>query len=249
MSSIAQKQSTKVRLFFGSEHDNFQLLSLGQNADAGIYFSAPFFQDIQWRLPSDGSDQQPVLVLHQVGEPGKLSIHRSGTVHAKAFGTAGTNEFAIRGNVLRSQDGKVLSVRHLLTILPSEPRHKPNSPPGARKTDSFMRTRQWHPYVIVFWAVPLNRFHTINVRGSFDADELEEVPPNGGWGAFNLSMHTVVWFAYRTKYMARWPRNTQACYGDGHAVPLFVGTGLGELRLEYRRPNYQLTDNQLEISF
>ena len=237
-----------MRLFFGSDREQFQLFSIAQNADASIYFSAPLFQDIEWRLPALGPDQQPVLVSYQVMEPGKLSIHGSGIVHSKAFGAAGSNDFAVRGNILKSTDGTTLSVRHLLTIFPSEPRHKPNSPAGARKTDGVMTTKQWHPYAIVFWAVPLTRSYTVTVNGSFHVDDLEEVPPNAGWGAFNLSMHALVWFAYRTKHMARWPQNSQACYSDGHSVPLFIGTGPGQFRLEYRRPSYTLDEDKLSIS-
>jgi hypothetical protein len=111
-----------------------------------------------------------------------------------------------------------------------------------------MTTKKWHPYVIVFWAVPLIRSYAITVDGSFHVDDLEEVPPNAGWGAFNLSTHAIVWFAYRTKHMERWPKNSQACYSDGHAVPLFIGTGEGQFRLEYRRPSYQLEGDQLKIS-
>lgn len=245
---VVNPSTAKMRLFLGNESEYFQLFSLAQNADTSIYFSAPLFQDIQWHLAAIGSDQKPVLVSYQVMEPGKLSIHGSGFVHAKAFGTAGSNEFAVRGNILRSLDGKVLSVRHLLTIFPSEPRHKPNSLAGVRKTDGLMTTKQWHPYVIVFWAVPLTRSFTVSVNGSFHVDDLEEVPPNGGWGAFNLSMHAIVWFAYRTKHMGRWPQNSQACYSDGHTVPLFIGTGAGQFRLEYRQPKYRLEENELSIS-
>jgi hypothetical protein len=244
----ANPSSAKVRLFLGNDRESFQLFSVAQNADASIYFSAPVFQDIEWRLPVIGPNREPALLSYQVMEPGKLSIHGSGVVHAKAFGTAGSNEFAVRGNILRSADGTTFSVRHLLTIFLSEPRHRPGSPAGARKTDGVMTTKQWHPYVIVFWPVPRTRSYIVNVNGSFHVDDLEEVPPNGGWGAFNLSMHAVVWFAYRTKHMARWPLNSQGCYSDGHIVPLFIGTGPGQLRLEYRQPTYQLEENKLSIS-
>jgi hypothetical protein len=247
-SAVTNAANAKMRLFFGNDREQFQLFSIGQNADAGIYFSAPLFQDIEWRLPAVGPEQKPMLISYQVTEPGKLSIHRSGIVHAKPFGTAGSNDFAVRGNILSSVDGTTLSVRHLLTIFPSEPRHKPNSPAGARKTDGVMTTKQWHPFVLIFWAVPLTRSYTVSVNGSFHVDDLEEVPPNGGWGAFNLSTHAVVWFAYRTKHMDRWPQNSQACYSDGHDVPMFIGTGPKEFRLELRRPTYKLEEDKLSIT-
>jgi hypothetical protein len=241
--------TSKMRLFFGTESEWFQLFSIAQNTDGSIYFSAPMFQNIEWRLASMGPDQQPVLTSYQVSEQGKLSIHRSGVVHVKAHEATGSTEFAIRGNILKSRDGEVGSVRHLLTVYPAEPQYKPSSPPGARKTDCIITTQQWHPYVIVFWAVPFTRnLTTVSVNGSFQIDDLEEVPPNSGAGAFGLATHSVVWFAYRTKHMQRWPRKSQACYSDGHTVPVFVGTGLGEFRLEYRQPHYSLVGDTLSIS-
>ena len=144
--------------------------------------------------------------------------------------------------------GQMLGVRHLLTIFFSEPKHMPNSPAMARQSDYVITTAQWHPCVIVFWAVPAHRQITVTVNGSFHVDDLEEVPPNAGWGAFTLALHAIVWFAYRTKQMARWPRRAQACYSDGHTVPLLIGTGVGEFRLEYRQPTYSLADDQLTIT-
>lgn len=250
MSPMATAPNTsKRRLFLGAGLEYFQIFSVSQNeSDSSIYFAAPQFENIQWHLPALNENHLPILISYQIGEPGKLSLHGSGVVHAKAFGVAGSNEFAVRGNMLRSQDGMVLSARHLLTVFSSEPWQKPNSPAGARKADELITTKQWHPYVLIFWAVPLTRSFTVQVSGSFHIDDLEEVPPNGGWGAFSLATHAVVWFAYRTKHMNRWPRNTQACYSDGHTVPLFVGTGVGELRLEYRQPVYTLNEGQLSIT-
>ena len=80
------------------------------------------------------------------------------------------------------------------------------------------------------------------------SDELQEVPPNGGWGAFNLLLHSVVWFAYRTKHMDKWPRNAQACYQNGFTVPVLIGTGEGEFRLELRQPSMSLQENSLTIT-
>lgn len=246
---IVTPNTSKRRLFFGNGLEYFQIFSVSQKpSDSSIYFSAPKLEEIQWYVPAMGQDHKPVLVSYQVATPGKLSLHGSGLVHVKPFGVAGSNEFAVQGNILKSQDGKVLSVRHLLTIFPSEPCHKPTSPAGARQTDGLMTTKQWHPYVIIFWAVPLTRSFTVQVTSSFQVDDLEEVPPNGGWGGFNLATHAVVWFAYRTKHMARWPQNAHACYSDGYTVPIFIGTGVGGFRLEYRQPSYALNDEQLSIA-
>lgn len=246
---VGTPNTSKRRLFFGNGLEYFQIFNISQNpSDASIYFWTPQFEDTQWHVPASDSNQNSVLVSYQINKPGKLSIHASGAVHVKPFETPGSNKYAIQGNILRSQDGEVLSVRHLLTIFLSKPTHKPNSPAGARLTDGLMTTNHSHPYVIIFWAVPLTHSFTVNVTGSFHVADLEEVPPNGGWGGFNLATHAIVWFAYRTKYMGRWPKNSQASYSDGHTVPLFIGTGIGQFRLEYRQPNYQLNEDQLSIT-
>jgi hypothetical protein len=63
-----------------------------------------------------------------------------------------------------------------------------------------------------------------------------------------MTTHAVVWFAYRTKHMNRWPKNSQGCYADGYTVPFFVGTGPGQFRLEYRQPSYSLTEEGISIA-
>jgi hypothetical protein len=73
------------------------------------------------------------------------------------------------------------------------------------------------------------------------------MPPDMGWGGFTLTLHSVIWFGYRTKHMDRWPLNAQACYLDGYWVPVLIGTGPGAFRLELRRPQFSLTETDLTI--
>ena len=238
----------KRRIFFGTGEENFQIFSISQNPnDGSIYFSAPEFEDIQWLVPAIGENENPVLLSYQASGPGKLSLHGSGVTHVRPFRSQSPNEFSIQGNELKSKTGEMLSVLHLLTIFPSEPSLKPNSPALARKTGWLMTTKQWHPYVVIFWAVPIAAISKVEVGGSFQVEDLEEVPPNGGWGCFNMSLHTIVWFAYRTKHMNKWPLNSQASYNNGYTVPVLIGTDVGKFRLEYRQPNYELNDTQLSI--
>jgi hypothetical protein len=242
-------KTTSTRLFFGTTDETFQLFSISQNAhDGSIYFSAPRFAEIAWLMPVNVEQQQPVLLSYQASGQGKLSLHGSGVTHVRPYESTSANEFAIRGNQLRARTGESLGVRHLLTIFPAEPTHKPNSPATARRTDCVMTTKEWHPLVFIFWAVPLFPSFTVSVTGSFHADDLQEIPPNSGWGAFGLALHAIVWFAYRTKHMDRWPKHSQASYADGHAVPLLIGTGPGHFRLEYRQPSYTLVNTALTIA-
>lgn len=241
--------ASKRRIFLAVEDQPFQLFTISQNHnDGSIYFSAPNFDQIDWLMPSLGNDHTPILLSYKSGGRGKLSLHGSGISHVRPYESAGRNEFSIHGNALKATDGQSLGVRHLLTLFLPEPYHRPESPAMARKSDYVLQSKQLHPYVIVFWAVPAVRPLTVTVTGSFHVDDLEEVPPNGGWGAFNLLLHSVVWFAYRTKHMAHWPRSAQACYHDGQLVPLLIGTGLGTFRLELRRTTFTLSETQLIIA-
>lgn len=239
--------SSNRRIFLGTDTEVFQVFSITQNRqDGSIYFAAPGFEDIVWIIPALGEDQRPVFLSYQSGGDGKLSLHGSGVTHARPYDRS-NNGFSIRGNELRSRDGDRLGARHLMTIFLSEPLHKPNSQPGARQSDGVLKTKFWHPYVIIFWAVPSTRPITVNVQCSFQVDDLEEVPPNGGWGGFSMVHHSVVFFAHRTKHMHRWPLNSQAFYSDGHTVPMVIGTGPGEFRIEYREPIYTLENDTLSI--
>jgi hypothetical protein len=240
----------KRRIFFGTGDENFQIFSVSQNPnDGSIYFSAPNFDDIQWLMPAIGENENPILLSYQASDQGKLSLHGSGVTHVWPFKSQRPNQFSIQGSELKSKTGEMLSVRHLFTIFPSEPSLKPNSPALARQSDWLMTTKQWHPYVIVFWAVPLTNISKVEVGGSFQEEDLEEIPPNGGWGCFNMSSHAIVWLAYRTKHMNKWPLNSQACYNNGYIVPVLIGTDAGKFRLEFHQPSYDLNDNQLSIKF
>ena len=237
------------RIFLTAGIETFQLFSVSQNSnDGSVYFSAPLFEEINWLVPAMGAQQEPILLAYKSDGPGKLSLHGSGVTHVSPHQATTHHGFAVRGNQLKAADGSSLGVRHLLTILPPEPTHRPTSAAMARKTDYVLTSKEFHPYVLIFWAVPAMRPLTVTINGSFQADELQEIPPNGGWGAFNLLLHSVVWFAYRTKHMERWPRNAQACYHDGLTVPVLIGTGLGAFRMELRQPMISLQEGNLTIS-
>lgn len=237
------------RVFFAVGDEPFQLFSTSQNAnDGSIYFSAPSFEDIAWLVPALVDDHTPILLSYKSDGPGKLSLHGSGVTHVRPHAFPSRNKFAVHGNFLKAAHGESLGVRHLLTLFPPQPVHRPASPAMARKSDYVLTSKELHPYVLIFWAVPAFRPLTVTVSSQFNADELKEVPPNGGWGSFNLLLHAVVWFAYRTKHMDKWPRNAQACYQDGYTVPLLIGTGEGTFRLEFRRPVITLTETHLAIA-
>jgi hypothetical protein len=238
---------SRVRVFFGKDDKAFQVFTFEQNPnDASIYVSAPEFANMNWLAPAEVENQQPVLLSYKTTAPGKLSLHGSGVAHVKPYESPAPSQLSIRGNTLRAKDSGILNTRHLITLLLSEPKHLPASPAKARKTDYVMTTKDWHPYVLVLWAVPIVA-GSLDIQSSFQVGDLEEVPPNSGWGFFNLALHSVVWFAYRTKFMERWPKEAQACFSDGYTVPLLIGTGPGACRLEYRQPEYTRTERGIKV--
>ena len=78
-------------------------------------------------------------------------------------------------------------------------------------------------------------------------NDLDSLPPEAGGGAFELLLHSVFWYAYRTKYMDEWPQNSYICYHDGHLVPVLIGIGEKQFRAEFRIPAYELADTELTL--
>lgn len=244
------KDTAKNRRIFLSDSTKIaQLFSVAQNGgDSSIYFSSPNFENINWLSIKLSSNLEPVLLSFSSDAQGKLSLHGSGITHVRQHNSYGTNEFTISGAALKDPNNETLGVRHLVTLFISEPHHFPASPANARKTDYTISTTIAQPYILIFWAVPLQSIDTIKINFSFHVDDIESVNPDAGWGGFSLLSHGIIWLAYRTKHMSVWPKNTQACYLDGSLVPMFIGTGIGNYRLELKQPKYSLTGNELEIS-
>lgn len=244
-----QDTAKSRRIFFSSENNIRQLCTVAQNqSDSSIYFSSPNFENINWLAIKLTSKLEPVLLTFKSDTQGKLSLHGSGVTHVRPHNSYGTNEFSISGAALKDPIGETLGIRHLVTLFISEPNHIPSSPANARKTDYIITTKTKQPYILIFWAVPLQSIATIEINGSFHIDDIESVPPDAGWGGFSLLSHGIIWFAYKTKHMNTWPLSTQACYLDGSLVPMFIGTAAGAYRLEVKQPKYSLTGSELKIS-
>lgn len=247
---MSQTVESDIRRFFmTADGDHYQLLSFSQNRnDGSIYVSSPAFGTVKWLTlvaPSPGAP--PVLAISDVPDSGKLSLHGSGLSHVRSSNRA-VPTIAVQGNYLKNDSSQTLGVRHLFTILPTEPSHLPASPAFNRASDYGIRAERLLPYVVVFWAVPAVKKLSVKVTASFHVDDLESVPPESGWGSFGLALHAVVWFAYRTRHLLRWPQATHISFHDGFLVPMLIGTAEGACRVEYRPPNYQLSYTSLRIT-
>lgn len=246
MSQLVQRD--RRRFFMTAGDDHYQLLSFEQNRnDGSIYVSSPAFGTIKWlRLVAPATGAPPVLAISDVPNSIKLSLHGSGLSHVRSSDPA-VPTVAVQGNYLKNAPAETLGVRHLFTMLPTEPTHLPSSPAFNRASDYGIRAERMVPYVVVFWAVPAVKKLTVEVAASFHVDDLESVPPDSGWGCFGLALHAVVWFAYRTRHLLRWPQVTHIAFHDGFLIPILIGTAEGACRVEYRTPDYQLTDTSLMI--
>jgi len=241
----SQPNTNSRRLFFTAGAEHFQILSFTQKPDGSIYISAPDLAASKWLEVASGNSSE--LHITTLSSAGKLSVHGSGVAHVRAV-DGGEAELRLVGNYLSSDDNQGLGLRHLVTLFSTQPTHLPTSPAHNRLTDCSIRAAELKPYVLVFWAVPALKNLTVNVTAAFHENDLESVPPESGFGAFALRTHAVVWFAYRTKHMGRWPANSHLCFHDGFRAPIIIGTGEGACRLEMRQPVYDIADSRLSIS-
>ncbi len=236
--------SGECRFFLTEGAEHWQLFTFVQNKnDASIYVGSPSFADIKW-LTVGVHPAEPLRILDSPGG-GKLSLHGTGLTHVRAHDGTSEDGLVFSGNILMGAGN--LGVRHMFTVLISKPEHLPQSPAFNRKSDQSVHTKALLPHVFIFWAVPATRKLTVEVSASFNAEDLESVPPESGWGTFGLALHSVVWFAYRTKHMQRWPRHPQVCFHDGYTVPMLIGTSEGGCRLEVRAPRYAFDGAALSI--
>lgn len=243
--SPVQPNTNSRRLFFKAGTEQFQILSFTQRHDGSVYISAPDLATSKWLEVVAGNP--PQLRVSDVPRAGKLSVHGSGVAHVRDS-EGGDAELRLVGNYLASRDNRALGLRHLVTVFPTQPTHLPASAANSRLADCSIHAQELKPYVLIFWAVPSIRALSVNVSASFHVDDLESIPPESGFGVFGLRTHSVVWFAYRTKHMTRWPAESHLCFHDGFHAPLLIGTGEGACRLELRAPTHNLAGDHLQIA-
>lgn len=228
------------RLLVGSQSGCRRLLSIVQETDASIYITNPDFA--QSRFADFSGAPGKTLQFTEITEAGKLSVHGSGIAHVRP-GAGGDVEMRLSGNFLLSRAKDGLGVRHVCTAFLTQPTLVVA---GARSTDVVLSEHE-SPSVFVFWAVPSTRQIDVRVDAAFHIDDLETVEFATGFGGFGLNTHSIVWFAYRTKHMTRWPANSLFAFHDGFLVPIMVGTGEGQMRIELRPARYSYKDDVLSI--
>ena len=231
------------RMFLSEGSNYYQIMSFTQNrTDSSIYISSPDFSKIKW-LSFSSINGEPQLIKTDSPGDGKLSIHGSGMTKIEP----NLHDLVVHGSYLYNAQSNSAVVRHLFTIQLAEPKFTPVSPVFNRKSDYVIKTKIFSPMKIIFFAIPRINNLSIEFQISFDIDDLEEIPPDSGGGSLDLILHTVFWFAYRTKYMQEWPPNPHVCYYDGYLVPVLIGIGERQFRAELRSPSYKLSSAHLVI--
>jgi hypothetical protein len=233
----------KRRLFLSDGNNFYHVLSFTQSrSDSSIYVSSPDFSKVKWLIVTNKNGNLELAVTDSPGD-GKLSVHGSGMTKI----TPNVHDLVVHGNYLLDTTKNAAGVRHLFTIQLAKPKFVPFSPAFNRESDYVISTKQLTPIIIIFFAIPRVKKLTVNYQVSFHIDDLDSIPPEGGGGAFELLLHNVFWYAYRTKHMDEWPQNPYICYHDGHLVPVLIGAGEKQFRAEFRIPTYELSNTELAL--
>jgi hypothetical protein len=243
-----KKQPTKRRIFIRAKDRVFQIFSFAQAPDGSIYCSSPDFSDAKW-LSVEITENGPQVISTEVIGQGKISFHGSGMVAVRPNDDLKGHRLIIKGNHLLNKNEGKIGARHLFTVFMKEPQYNPEaSHLFNRESDYCLETKEeLKPLVLVFFAVPQQGI-TINFQFNLHMDDMVNIPNDVlGLHGFGLRYHDVFWFAYRTKHMEKWPKHAHVCYLDGFIFPIFIGTGPGAYRLEYRQPQYSLNGKEFTI--
>lgn len=249
MTNLDKRQFSNRRIFISScGKDCYQIFHFTQSKDGSIYVSWPHFSDTSWLFPLIDNKGNPKMGTVDFAEEGKLSIHGTGMGTFRSHKNPNFRPVIINGNKLLDLGKKEGGARHLFTAFIKEPDYIPNSLALNRKSDYLINnSEKMEPFVVIFFAIPrTNNALDINFQVSFNNDEVD-VPPKSGWGAIDLEFHNVFWYVYQTHNMDKWPNKNQIFFYDGFMVPIMIGTGPGQFRLELRPPKYLFEEDKLTI--
>lgn len=226
----------------------YQVFHFTQSKDGSIYVSWPHFPDTSWLFPLVDSQGNPKMGAVDFAEEGKLSIHGTGMGTFRSHKNPNFRPAIINGNKLLDLGKNEGGARHLFTAFVKEPDHLPNSPALNRKSDYLINnSEKMEPFIAIFFAIPKTKNKLdISFQVRFNIDDVD-IPPKGGWGDIDLGFHNVFWYVYRTHNMDKWPKKHQVVFYDGFMVPMIIGTGLGQFRLEFRPPKYLMEENRLTV--
>jgi len=240
--------SNKRRIFIRSKDRVCQLFSFEQTLDGSIYCASPDFPDAHWVTIEKCDDQILLMTTESLGQ-GKISFHGTGMVAIRPNDNPKDHKHIVKGNYLIDLSKGMAGMRHLFTVFLKEPQYDPsNSPLFNRKSDYCLEANEeLKPLVLLFFAIPKQGIE-VDFQFCLHVEDMGNIPGDIlGLHGFGLRYHDIFWFAYRTKHMVKWPKQSQISYHDGFTFPVFIGTGIGTYRLENRQPKYSLINNHLVI--
>lgn len=248
--------SNKRRLFYSyNQKDYFQIFSFTQEKDGSIYCKWPDFSESKWLRFVDTKNGIATEIINTPPGSEKLSLHGSGVVKFRKSGVL-LDSGRIKGLRLLNTKINIIGPRHLFTALISEPKYLPSSKFMNRLSDSFISAYEHKPFVIMFFAMPQRPIPLqINFMPNFDIDFFgSDFLKNIGCGLFSLSRHDVVWFAYKTKDLTKWPKYSYIFYYDGFMVPIFIArkidsnlSRMESMTIVLKEPKYELHENRLSL--
>jgi hypothetical protein len=237
------------RVFINSDDTYYQIYSFTQSDDGSIYCGSQDFSSAKWIGIDTNRSNIDIKLADNIGD-GKISIHGTGMAAIRPHLDPQGHQIIIKGNKLLNPDRNEIGIRHLFTTFIKEPSYiPPNSPVFNRHSDSILKSSEdLKPLVFIFFAVPQQNL-TVNFQMSIDMDLLNNIPGDFlGLGNISLKYHAVIWFAYRTNHMDKWPKYSHYIYSDGYMFPLFIGIEPGRFAVDIRMPTYQIFQNILTIS-
>jgi hypothetical protein len=234
----------------------FQAFSFSQKKDGDIYCSWPNFNESLWLKVS--KDDSSIAAFKSTLDSKKLSLHRSGIT--KYYQNDNLNDSVrIEGMFLIDHKNQEIGARHLFTIYPTEPKKiSINSLYGKREGDVLINSTEYHPFVLMFFAIPQQPMPLKpRIEAIFNINDFPNGIPNIGCESFSLAYHNILWVAYRTKNMDHWPLSNLVSFHDGYYVPTFLGDESSEnennpkMKVGLEEPHYQLNgvDFKLTLKF
>jgi hypothetical protein len=252
----AMNKPNSRRLFITKDEISyFKLFSFYQNLKGDIYCGWPNFSETIWiRVKSNAAQELEIETTNTPQASQKLSLHSSGVVKFKQ-GEDVPDETRVKGIHLLNPDQKEIGVRHLFSAFITEPKDLSiNSRFGKRNGDERILTNGLRPFVIIFFAIPLqNPPLQFIFKPIFNVNDFEvDISKDMGFGKFSLGYHDIFWFAYRPRAFPKWPKNTHIFYHDGWTVPIFLGRDLqdspvGQMEIVLKEALYSLENNVLSI--
>ena len=244
------KSYSDRRVFIDAVGKRYKLFTLSQTIrDGSIYISGfKNFPTIKWHGVDVANQQIIIKNVDSAPTEGKLSIHGSGMSTFRAHDEPPNHKLIIHGNYLYDTKKQALGLRHLATIYMEEPVEIPASEYITRNSDHFLsNSKDLMPFNMALFAIPrVNNINKVEVRDSFNIDDLEQFPPDSGFGLIELKYHQIAWYVYRTKYMDKWPASSHVSYSDGFWVPMFLRGFENDYMII--NPSYSIKDDKLIIT-